>query len=75
MRPSNGKTSIAGKVLTVPQAAKVLGLTKQRVYQLIEEEKLPTVPLMVKVLGIPADALLEWRKNAPGPGRPRENER
>jgi len=73
MPRSNGKTSITGKVLTVPQAAKVLNCKKQWVYQLIKDKKLPTVPLTVEVLGIPADALLEWRKHAPGPGRPREN--
>jgi excisionase family DNA binding protein len=60
------------QTLTPVQAARLLGLTRQRVYQLLQERKLPTCPVMITEHRIPieaVEAMLTARAAARRPGR------
>jgi excisionase family DNA binding protein len=45
------------ETLTPVQAARLLGLTRQRVYQLLQERKLPTCPVTITEHRIPIEAV------------------
>jgi excisionase family DNA binding protein len=45
------------QTLTPVQAARLLGLTRQRVYQLLRERKLPTCPVTITEHLIPIEAV------------------
>jgi excisionase family DNA binding protein len=45
------------QTLTPVQAARLLGLTRQRVYQLLRDRKLPTCPVAITEHRIPIEAV------------------
>ena len=60
------------ETLTPVQAARLLGPTRQRVYQLLQERKLPTCPVTITERRIPietVEAILTARAAARRPGK------